>query len=164
MKRKKERDDREELGITTRAALELNAKLRAGVRLAGLETEDMEAGETALCNVARVRGWSSVWYRRSHGEGTVPEELAGPGELSRFLSMWYDTRSGGMAVIEDAGRDLRHPGVAAWLREIAKMKDAPAGAVVAMGRKVSFPRVLRGCAYVVSMRPDGQKKPGRQQE
>lgn len=140
------------------AAVELNSRIRAGCRLVGLETADDEDGETVLDMVARVRGWGQVWYPRTPGGEKDPDVMEGPGELSRFLSKWFDTRFVGMAILWNAGKDLKHPGVAAWLREIAKRKDAPEGVVVALGRKVSFPRGLQGSTHVVTVPSKGEKE------
>lgn len=158
MKRKLERTN----GIVPRtrgnAAVELNSRIRAGCRLVGLETADDEDGEAVLDMVSRVRGWGQVWYPRTPGGEKDPDVMEGPGELSRFLSKWFDSRFVGMAVLWNAGKDLKHPGVAAWLREIVKRKDAPEGVVVALGRKVLFPRGLQGSAYVVALSSHEGKK------
>lgn len=162
MKRKAEQKGGSVTTTRSETAIALNSrfrKVRKGCRFVGLETEDAGAGAEVLGILARLHGWPQEWYPQPLGMEEEPG-MDGPGALSRFLSMWYDTRSAGMVILLDAGADLKHPGVAAWLREIARRQDAPEGFVVAMGRKVPLPRGFDRSACVVTMVPAVQEDAG----
>lgn len=133
------------------AAEEVEARVRAGWRVVGVVSREDAAAEAALDEVAGAHGWGQVWFTRAYwGEkdGGGMDRVA---ELVRFLTQWNEVAGCGMAVLWDIGGELRHPEVAAALKEIARAEGKTDVLVVAVGREVRFRRELEGWACTVEV-------------
>jgi len=150
-------------GKRTDAADELALRLEAGYRLVGVETADDAAAEKAIDAAARRCGWGQIVFRRTERGDNPFGGGDGAGPLVDCLSTWENEGHKAILVLQDAGGELEHPAVEAWIKEILRENGGTEGetCLLAVGRHVAFGPELGGLSCVVRVPLPGREEIGK---